>query len=233
MEDSLTIPLNICNLYNNKFIIPKIVKNYGLIWEHLLIVQMVQFLKRNKNGFVIGFEPNPQMYFTIYSMYYINQNKWLVDNNHSTALIEKNKRIKNQKRQIFNDTEEFINKNDFMNRYIIIPCAISLNDGFEKLYNHKHEGSSSLNDSWHNINTNEYIYVKTFPLKKFIDMVPEDINFIEHVKIDCEGHDLNVIKSAGESIINSSNNMEDINCHSYLLNNNFSFLEEQNADFHL
>ena len=74
--------------------------------------------------------------------------------------------------------------------------------------------------------------MKTFPLKKFIDMIPEDINFIEHVKIDCEGHDLNVIKSAGESINRIAViTCEDINCHSYLLNNNFSFLEEQNGGF--
>ena len=132
------------------------------------------------------------MYFTIYSMYYINRNKWLVDNGHPAALIEKNKRIKNQKRQLYNDTEEFINKDDFMNRYILIPCAIS-DDNFKKLYQHNHEGSNSLNEDWSNININEYLYVKTYPLKKFIDMVPENINFIEHVKIDCEGHDLIVI----------------------------------------
>lgn len=233
MDNSLTIPLNICNLNNNKFIIPK---NCEKLWfdigTSINSPNGVQFLKRNKNGFVIGFEPNPQMYFTIYSMYYINQNKWLVDNNHPSALIEKNKRIKNQKRQIFNDTEEFINKNDYINRYIIIPCAISSNDGFEKLYKHNHEGSSSLNDSWHNINRNEYLYVKTYPLKKFIDMVPEYITFIEHVKIDCEGYDLNVIQSAGDSINRIAViTCEDKNCYNYLLNNNFSFIEEQNGGF--
>lgn len=34
-----------------------------------------------------------------------------------------------QKRQIFNDTEEFIKKEDYMNRYILIPTSISSTTG--------------------------------------------------------------------------------------------------------
>ena len=101
--------------------------------------------KRNKNGCVIGLEPNPRMYFTIYAMYFMNENKWLLDNKHETAEIEKQKRIKNQKRQLFNDTEEFIKKEDYMNRYILIPTAISSTIGTLTMYNNKHEGSTSFN----------------------------------------------------------------------------------------
>ena len=48
------------------------------------------------------------------------QNKWLVDKDHPSAKIESEKRIKNQKYNIFEDTEEFIKKEDYLNRYKLI-----------------------------------------------------------------------------------------------------------------
>lgn len=149
-------------------------------------------------------------------MYYINENKWLVDKQHPTAKIERDKRIKNQKRQIFNDTEEFIGKDDFINRYILIPCAISDNDNFMPMYQHKHEGSSSLNKSWVNVDINNTLSVKTYPLNKFIEMIPDHIEYIEHIKIDCERHDLNVLISGKECLYRVAViTVEDRNCYKF------------------
>ena len=229
---NLTIPLPICNLdCNGKFIIPNTCdKIWFDIGTSINSPNGVQFLKRNKNGFVLGFEPNPQMYFTIYSTYYFNKNKWLVDKQHPTAEIEVNKRIKNQKRQIFNDTEEFIGKDDFMKRYILIPCAISINDSYMPMYQHIHEGSSSLEKTWHNVDKNNTMLVKSYPLKKFIDMIPDKYEYIEHVKIDCEGHDLKVLESAEDRIHRIAViTVEDNNCTKFFNNNGFELLERQNG----
>ena len=234
MTDYLSINLPICKLDNNKFKIPKTCNRLWLdVGTSLNSPNSAQFLKRQKNGFVIGFEPNPRMYFTIYSMYYINQNKWLIDKHHPTALIEREKRKKYQRRQIFNNTEEFISKNDFMTRYLFIPVGISDTESIKKLYINKNsDGSNSLDPSWEGCNINNYIKIKTFPLKKFIEMIPDHLDFIEHLKIDCEGHDLVVLKSAGKTLNKIAViTVEDNNCRNYLLNNNFIFLEKQNGGY--
>jgi FkbM family methyltransferase len=234
MEDYLTINLPICKLKNNKFNIPE---TCDRIWfdvgTSINSPNGVQFLKRHKNGFVVGFEPNPRMYFTIYSMYFMNQNKWLLDRTHKTAKIEKDKRINSQKRQIFNDTEEFINKDDYMKRYLLIPTAISNVSGTMDMYNNKHEGSTSLEKNWSGNNLNSTFKVNVHPLKKFIKMVPNRYEYIEHVKIDCEGHDMEVIKSCGDLIDKVAVfTVEDKNAGQFLLNTQkFDFLEAQNGGY--
>lgn len=232
MDDYLTINLPICKLDNNKFNIPE---TCDRIWfdvgTSINSPNGVQFLKRNKNGFVIGFEPNPRMYFTIYSMYYINQNKWLIDKNHPSALLEKKKREQNQKRQIFNDTEEFIDKDDYMKRYILIPTAISTKSGQLNMFENINEGSTSLEKSWYGNILDNTFKVNVQPLKKYIEMVPERFKYIEHIKIDCEGHDIEVLKSCGDLIKKVAVfTIEDKNAMDYLLSSgHFEFLEYQNG----
>ena len=199
--DYFNINLPIFKLKDNKIIIPD---SCNKIWidvgTSVNCPNGTNFLRRNKDGFVLGFEPNPKSYFTIYSLYYINQNKWLIDNNHPTAKIEMDKRKKNTKTIPFSDnTEEFINRNDFMNRFIIVPCAISNKEGYSDLYFSKHEGSSSLNKNW-SLTLNETFKVPTYPLKKFIDMIPDRFEYIDHLKIDAEGHDIKVLRSLDDRI---------------------------------
>tara|TARA_R110002074_G_scaffold309006_2_gene479739 strand:- start:248 stop:1012 length:765 start_codon:yes stop_codon:yes gene_type:complete len=236
MDDYLSFNLPICKLDNGKFIIPK---TCDRIWfdvgTSINSPNGVQFLKRNENGFVVGFEPNPRMYFTIYSMYYMNENKWLLDNKHETAQIEEKKRIKKQKRQIFNDTEEFIKKEDYMNRYILIPTAISSTTGTLVMYNNKHEGSTSLERGWANNILDDTFKVNSDTLKKYIEMVPDRYEYIEHVKIDCEGHDIEVLKSCGDLIDKVAVfTIEDNNASSFLIKTGkFEFLENQNGGISL
>lgn len=100
-EDTFVLPVPVCNLKNDKFIIPESINKLWIdVGTSFNCPNGTQFLKRNKDAFVIAVEPNPQMYFTIPSLYYLRQNKWLIDNEHPSALREKNTRIKNQKRQI-------------------------------------------------------------------------------------------------------------------------------------
>ncbi len=233
MDDYLFINLPICKLKENKFNIPE---SCDKIWfdvgTSINSPNGTQFLKRHKNGFVIGFEPNPRMYFTIYSMYFMNENKWLIDKEHDTAKSEKEKR-KNQKRQIFNDTEEFINKDDYMKRYLLIPTAISGTSGTMDMYNNKHEGSTSLEKNWYGNKLDSTFKVNVHPLKKFIQMVPDRYEYIEHVKIDCEGHDEEIVKSCGDLIDKVEVfTVEDKNAGQYLLySGKFDFLEEQNGGY--
>ena len=63
-------------------------------------------------------------------------------------------------------------------------------------------------------------------------MIPDKYTYIEHVKIDVESHDLEVLLSAENTIERIAViTVEDENCHSYLINNNFEFLEQQNGGF--
>lgn len=234
MSSYLNIDLPICPLSDGKFKIPETINRIWLdVGTSLNSPNGAQYLKRHEDGFVIGFECNPQMYFSIYSMYYINKNKWLVDKDHPSAKIESEKRIKNQKYSIFEDTEEFIKKEDYLNRYIFIPVAISNTEGIKTLYNNKHEGSSSLEKTWGGIDINNKTDVMAFKLRKFIEMIPERFTYIEHLKIDCEGHDLNVLKSCEDLIGRIAViTIEEKNARGYLLDTGiFEFLEEQKGGY--
>ena len=230
-KNTFILPVPIVNLENNKFVIPKFINKLWIdVGTSINCPNGTQFLKRNFDGFVFGIEPNPQMYFTIPSMYYLRQNKWLIDNKHPSAIQEKNKRIQKQKRQIFNDTEEVIEKEDFKKRFIFLPCAIDEQVGFNNLYNNIHEGSSSLNSKWKGCDVNDKIPVFTITLSDILSKIPERFQYIDHLKVDCESLDLIVVKSAGkylQKIVVVT--VEDNNVSSYLLENNFQFLERQNG----
>lgn len=230
-KNNFVLPVPICKLKDEKFIIPEFINKIWIdVGTSINCPNGTQFLKRNNDGFVIGVEPNPQMYFTIPSLYFIRQNKWLVDNKHPSAEIEKNKRIKNQKRQIFNDTEEIIEKEDFKKRFIILPCAINETSEFTNMYSNVHEGSSSLNPNWNGCDKNDTIPIFTIPLSDILSKIPDRFEYIDHLKIDCESLDLKVVKSCGkylQKIVVIT--VEDENVSKYLLNNGFEFLERQNG----
>jgi FkbM family methyltransferase len=231
--DYLFLNLPICKLKNNKFNIPN---NVNKIWidvgTSFNSPNSIQFLNRNSNGFVIGFEPDPNNYITQYSIHNFKKNLWLLNNEDESALKEKTKRQLSQKRDIFNNTEEYLETNSYMNKYILIPCAIGLEEGYKSLYLNSHHGSSSLNENWSGCDSNNNIQVLVKPLKNFINMIPDKYNYIEHLKIDTESLDLDVLLSAGNTIERIAIiTVEDEKCHTYLIDNNFEFLEKQNGGF--
>ena len=227
----LYLNLPICKLKNNKFNIPN---NINKIWidvgTSFNSPNSIHFLNRNKNGFVIGFEPDPNNYITQYAIHNFKKNLWLLNNNDISAIEEQKKRELNQKRNIFSNTEEVLDTNSYMNKYILIPCAIGNEENYKSFYLNKHHGSSSLNINWNNCDKNNNIQVLVKPLKNFINMIPDEYEYIEHLKIDAESYDLEVLLSAENTIERVAViAVEDESCHSYLINNNFEFLEKQNG----
>ena len=118
-----------------------------------------------------------------------------------------------------------------MKRYLLIPTAISTVSGTMDMYKNIHEGSTSLEKKWNGNKLDSTFKVNVHPLKKFIQMVPDRYEYIEHVKIDCEGHDEEVLKSC-ENLIDKVAvfTVEDKNAGQFLINTQkFDFLETQNG----
>jgi len=118
-----------------------------------------------------------------------------------------------------------------MKRYIFIPSAIGTKEGFSELFDNTHEGSYSLNTNWTGILKNSKLKVNVMPLEKFINMVPERFEFIEHIKVDCEGNDIDVIKSAGKSIEKVAVITTEQRDDNFFKGIGFIFLESQNGGY--
>ena len=56
----------------------------------------VQFMERNPKGFVVGFEPDPRMYFGLFSAKLFAEALWLLDKSHESAAQELLKRRNDQ-----------------------------------------------------------------------------------------------------------------------------------------
>ncbi len=88
-------------------------------------------------------------------------------------------------------------------RFFIMPIALdNVIDPVQKdFYILKNDcGTSSLNHPHNNLGEINKIYkVPVFSLKHFFDIFPWDkFNYIEYIKIDAQGSDLNILKSAGD-----------------------------------
>lgn len=178
---------------NGKIIIPENTQNIWFdVGASFNSPNSVQFLKRNPNGFAIGFEPDPRMYFTVYCAYLFSQNLWLLDKSHVSCQEERHRRMAYGLKS--DDVTEFLSENDIMSRYIIVPTAISNQSGENYLSLDAHAGSSALHAS------NENFLVPTRRLDEFINMIPDRFQYLDHLKIDAEGHDGTVIESAGDLI---------------------------------
>ena len=213
---------------NEKIKIPDFVKNIWFdVGTSFNSPNSIYFLKRNPKGFVICFEPDPRMYFGVYARHYVSENVWLVDNNHPTAKIERDKRTRNGLHSSFcENTEEFVKENDVLTRYIIVPTAISNSEGHKLLYLDKHHGSSSF--SGKSVSpTGKSHYVPTFPLSKFIKMILDRFEHIDHLKIDAEGHDINVLESGDitKFVVITMEMRDD----KYLESRGFRFIKAQNG----
>ena len=81
-------------------------------------------------------------------------------------------------------------------RIIFLPVALAPYEGFSKFYGHDKLGTSSLLDSaFETINST---VVPTLKLSQIIELIPDNIEYIEILKIDAEGFDLQILKSGGQ-----------------------------------
>lgn len=145
---------------------------------------MSQYWLDNELGlFVFGFEPSP---------FAIEQLRNGPDKN----LIEKN-----IKTYIFN-TAKYLNK-----RFFLVPCALGAAEGSSLFYmTEPNTGCSSTHELTdqllrYGIRVERTSTVPVFKLSTFFDMFPFDrFHVIDHIKIDAQGSDLDIIKGGGEYI---------------------------------
>jgi FkbM family methyltransferase len=191
----------------------------------------IQFLKRNPRGFVVGFEPDPRMYFSIFSAEQFANNLWLLDESNPSATEELNKRRMNTRLDdVFKQgTEEYISTDDMFDRYIIIPAAVCDEDSIAILNFSSHHGSSSLHAMSEKVGRNHP--VKTIELHSVIDMIPEKFEYLDHLKIDAEGMDHKVVLSAKDRIDRFVVVSSEMRLDSLMNSLGFDFLTEQPGSF--
>ncbi len=93
---------------------------------------------------------------------------------------------------------KYLDKSLIGKNFFLIPCALNLNsNSMMKFYVTSHDcGTSSLYQPLY-LAVEKIIDVPVFSLKDFFDLFPFDIHpVIEHIKIDAQGSDLNIAKSA-------------------------------------
>ncbi len=131
------------------------------------------WLTHEENLMVFGFEPNPECIGSILQDSEIK----LRHESHGTPLEKK-----------------FVNKNFFL-----IPCALGLqSNSMMKFYVTKNDcGCSSIYPPVY-FPVEDIIEVPMFSLSDFFDLFPFDTHpVIEYIKIDAQGSDLDIVKSAG------------------------------------
>jgi len=161
---------------NNKIKIPSNFKHIKLdIGLSYSAPQTQVWLKNEDNLLVFGFEPNPDSVNSIKSLLNTKKDLCRVD------VLE----------------QKYINKSAF-----IIPIALGTNhnDSVDFYITENDEGCSSLYKPI-NIPIKKCIKVPVFKLSDFFDIFPFDtVDYIEYIKIDAQGSDLDIIKSGGEYI---------------------------------
>ena len=140
----------------------------------------MKWLQNQSDLLVFGFEPNPESL---------------------SFLLNPNTRRYNRYRGWMNFENPYLNKNFF-----IIPAALSNNETPQALNFYDisgDEGCSSLfkpNDDFFKrsgYTINRVVPVPVYNLADFFKLLPESLEYVEHVKIDAQGSDLNIIKGAG------------------------------------
>jgi len=135
------------------------------------------WLEQDPDLMVIGFEPNPDSVSCILS----------------TEEIEKR-----------NDMHGYPIRKKYINdRFFLFPIALSDVQTQAEMYFYKTErdtGTSSLFEPHLSLGpVKEKIYVPVFSLKHFFDLFPFNrFEYIEYIKIDAQGSDLNILKGAGD-----------------------------------
>jgi len=174
--ENILIDIGVLFKYN-KISIPSHIKHIKIdIGLSYHAPQSQRWLESEEDLFVFGFEPNPRSVKAILSP----DNK-LRDPGHGVIL----------------DTK-YINKNIY-----IIPVALGnvKNTELNFYITEFDEGCSSIYEPKTFFSkTNEIIKVPVFTLADFFVLVPDNIKYIEYIKIDAQGSDLNIIKGGGNYI---------------------------------
>lgn len=125
---------------------------------------------------VIGFEPNPDSVESILSTKEIEKRHFC----HGNPIQKK-----------------YINE-----RFFLLPCALSDVDNMSEMDFYKTNGDtgrSSLYEPNKDFDSAEKIKVPVFSLKEFFESFPfEKYEYIDYIKIDAQGSDINILKSAGK-----------------------------------
>lgn len=94
-------------------------------------------------------------------------------------------------------------KQEHVNRIFFIPAAVGNFQGYSLFNSNQSVGTSSLLDS----NVKDALHlqlqknlVPVIMLKEIIKRMPENIPYVEHLKIDAQGFDYEIVKSAGDSL---------------------------------
>ena len=159
---------------NNKLVLPKNTTKVMIdVGTSVDWGNSIKFLDENKkNGAVIGIEPNIDSWLLAKGIYFFNKR------DHINALPLYTK--------------------EFSKRIIFLPAAIAPYEGFSRFYGHDKLGTSSMLDSaFETVNST---VVPTMKLSQVIELVPDNIEYIEILKIDAEGFDLQILKSAEDHI---------------------------------
>jgi FkbM family methyltransferase len=99
-------------------------------------------------------------------------------------------------------------KYGLLENFVVIPMAVSGANGFREFHVNSNDRTSSLLElnreslsKWKgtpNLRTVRHVLVPTIRLDSFLDMM--EIDKVDYLKIDAQGHDLEVVESLGERI---------------------------------
>lgn len=163
----------------------------------------IGFLRRNPTGLVLAFEPNPLHYFTYFAAQDFADNLWLLRPGGFEAWKELRRRRKNKflKGGIFTkSTIEYLPR-ELRDRFIFFPVAVVETEGVVALNIAAHNGSSSLSRDWLSPKeTSGQVQVTGIRLDSALKLVPVQLGWLSHLKVDVEGLDEEVLRSAGDHL---------------------------------
>ena len=164
-------------IIDNKIVIPSNIKHIKIdIGLSYNAPNSQRWLEREEDLLIFAFEPNPRSVKAI--------------------LSSDNKKQHPGHGDVLNIN--YINKNIY-----IIPVALGniQNTELNFYITEGDEGCSSIYEpKVHIFKTKEIIKVPIFTLADFFMLLPDNIKYIEYIKIDAQGSDLNIIKSGGDYI---------------------------------
>lgn len=193
----------------------------------------IGYLKRNPHSVVLGIEPNPLHFVSYFAGCDFAENLWIFTNEGPEAREEIRRRRRNpflRNTGFAKQTEEFLPR-DLRQRFIFLPVAIALTEGWTPLFISSHQGSSSLNATWPGVTPeSKQIPVWAIPLESVISMIHPRFEWLAHLKVDAEGEDLAVLQSAGSGLKRFAFvSVEDESLGDFLTNNGFQLLSRHKA----
>lgn len=146
----------------------------------------VEWLNRHPDdSVVIGIEPNIDSWCVTKAMYFF------------AAQLEKEPHL------LTDVPQRGYVKQEHINRIFFIPAAVGNFQGYSLFNSNQSVGTSSLLSS----NVKDALHlemrknlVPVIPLKEVLERIPDSIPYVEHLKVDAQGYDHEIVKSAGKAI---------------------------------